>query len=82
MAFTVSDGETTFSQLFGVAITAAATPTAINLQAAEPKAIVGREFFTLDGKKIDTMQSHETYVMRTTDKQGNVRSVKIIAKYN
>lgn len=79
---TVSDGETTFSQPFSVAITAAATPTAINLQAAEPKAIVGREFFTLDGKKIDTMQSHETYVMRTTDKQGNVRSVKIIAKYN
>ena len=77
---TVNDGETTFSQPFGVAITTAATPTAINPQTSEPKAIVGREFFTLDGKRVDVLQSHETYLMRTTDKQGNVRTVKIIAK--
>ena len=76
---TVNDGETTFSQPFGVAITTAATPTAINPQTSEPKTIVVREFFTLDGKKVNALQSHETYLMRTTDKQGNVRTVKMSA---
>jgi hypothetical protein len=40
--------------------------------------IVRREFFTLDGRQVTTMQSHETYIMRTTDAEGHRQSVKII----
>lgn len=40
--------------------------------------VAKREFYTLDGKKVESMRSHETYVMRITDTKGNIHSVKII----
>ncbi len=74
---TVNDGETTFTQRFGVAITTDAT-SAIRPQTSDANPIVRREFFTLDGRQVSQMQSHETYVMRTTDSDGRQHSVKII----
>jgi len=74
---TVNDGETTFTQRFGVAITTDAT-SAIRPQTSDANPIVRREFFTLDGRQVSQMQSHETYVMRTTDSEGRQQSVKII----
>ena len=74
---TVNDGETTFTQRFGVAITTDAT-SAIRPQTSDANPIVRREFFTLDGRQVSQMQSHETYVMRTTDAEGRQQSVKII----
>ena len=77
---TVDDGETTFTQRFGIAITTDAA-TAINGQWSMVNGqcpIVRREFFTLDGRQVSTMQSHETYIMRTTDAEGRQQSVKII----
>ena len=74
---TVNDGETTFTQRFGVAITTDAT-SAIRPQTSDVNPIVRREFFTLDGRQVCQMQSHETYVMRTTDAEGRQQSVKII----
>ena len=74
---TVNDGETTFTQRFGVAITTDAT-SAIRPQTSDVNPIVRREFFTLDGRQVSQMQSHETYVMRTTDSEGRQQSVKII----
>lgn len=41
--------------------------------------VVSREFFTLDGKKIERMQSHEVYIMKTQTSDGNIQSVKVIA---
>ena len=40
--------------------------------------VAKREFFTLDGKQVNTMKSHEVYVMKITDTKGKVHSVKII----
>ena len=74
---TVNDGETTFTQRFGVAITTDAT-SAIRPQTSDANPIVRREFFTLDGRQVSQMQSHETYIMRTTDADGRQHSVKII----
>lgn len=74
---TVNDGETTFTQRFGVAITTDAT-SAIRPQTSDVNPIVRREFFTLDGRQVSQMQSHETYIMRTTDAEGRQQSVKII----
>ena len=74
---TVNDGETTFTQRFGVAITTDAT-SPIRPQTSDANPIVRREFFTLDGRQVSQMQSHETYVMRTTDSDGRQQSVKII----
>ena len=77
---TVDDGETTFTQRFGIAITADAA-TAISQLPSHPLTFSpsqSREFFTLDGRQVSTMQSHETYIMRTTDTEGRQHSVKII----
>lgn len=41
--------------------------------------VVSREFFTLDGKQITKMQSHEVYIMKTTTSDGSTQSVKVIA---
>lgn len=40
--------------------------------------VAKREFFTLDGKQVNTMKQHEVYVMKITDTKGKVHSVKII----
>jgi hypothetical protein len=74
---TVNDGETTFTQRFGVAITTDAT-SAIRPQTSDVTPIVRREFLTLDGRQVSQMHSHETYIMRTTDADGRQHSVKII----
>ena len=75
----VKDAEgTTFSQRFSVAISNNATaipqPT-IDIDQTE---VVHREFFTLDGRQVNTLRPHETYIMRVTDKKGQVHCVKII----
>jgi hypothetical protein len=85
---TINDGETQWTQRFGITITTDAA-TAISQQpiANSPRnatlskrelPIVRREFFTLDGRQVTTMQSHETYIMRTTDAKGHRQSLKII----
>ena len=74
---TVNDGETTFTQRFGIVVTTDAT-SAIRPQPSDITPIVRREFFTLDGRQVSQMQSHETYIMRTTDADGRQHSVKII----
>jgi glycerol-3-phosphate dehydrogenase len=40
--------------------------------------VAKREFFTLDGKQVTTMKQHELYIMKITDNNGNVHSVKVI----
>lgn len=76
---TVNDGETTFTQHFGIAITTNAVTAISQLPTANSQLpIVRREFFTLDGCRVSSMQSHETYIMQTTDADGRTRSVKII----
>jgi hypothetical protein len=75
---TVDDGETTFTQRFGIAITADAA-TAISPAWHESSIQVkSREFFTLDGKKVTTLRAQETYVMRVTDIEDHTHSFKII----
>ena len=74
---TVDDGETTFTQSFGVAVTG--NPTAIHtVWSEEGIEVAKREFFTLDGKQVRNLQPHATYIMKVTDRQGREHSVKII----
>ena len=74
---TVDDGETTWTQKFYVAVTG--DPTAINpVWTEEGLDIVKREFFTLDGKLVTNMKSHETYLMRLTCTDGKTHTVKIL----
>ena len=76
---TVNDGETTFTQRFGVVITGG-EQTAIRPAWSENGLnVVKREFFTLDGRQVSTLQSHEVYLMKVTDSEGRVHSVKILA---
>ncbi len=74
---TVNDGETTFTQPIGVAVTG--NPAAIHTVWSEDDIDVAkREFFTLDGKQVTKMTSHEVYLMKVTDTKGGVYTVKII----
>jgi hypothetical protein len=74
---TVSDSETTFTQRFGLAITDVST--AISAVSTDDAAeVVRREFFTLDGRRVNQVKPYVTYVMQVTDAQGNTRSVKVI----
>ena len=74
---TVSDSETTFTQRFGLAITDVST--AISAVSTDDDAeVVRREFFTLDGRRVNQVKPYVTYVMQVTDAQGNTRSVKVI----
>lgn len=74
---TVNDGETTFTQRIGVAVTG--ETTGIHTVWSEANIDVAkREFFTLDGKQVSQMQSHGVYIMKLTDTKGNVHTVKII----
>ena len=75
---TVNDGETTFSQRFGVAVTGEASQAIHPVWSEEGIDVVKREFFTLDGKRVEKMQSHEVYLMKVTDTTGQVHAVKII----
>lgn len=75
---TVTDSEgTSFSQRFSVAVTGEVT--AIQQMWDENDIEVAkREFFTLDGKQVTRLQPHEVYLMKITDTNGKVHSVKII----
>ena len=78
---TVDDGETTFTQRFSVIVTGDATaitqhPTPITQHPTPIK----HEFFTSDGRQVNTLKSHGVYVMKVTDKQGTVHTAKIIAR--
>lgn len=76
---TVTDGDgTTYTQRLGVAVTGEPTAIAHILDDAILKD-AKKEFFTLDGKQVHTLQRHATYLLRLTQKDGTVRSVKIIA---
>ena len=74
----VNDGETTFIQRFGVAVTGNANQAIQPVWSEDGIKVVKREFFTLDGKRTDQMQPRQTYLMKVTDADGNVHSVKIL----
>ena len=74
---TATDGETSFTQRIGIAISD--DPTGIpSVSDNDSKSVVSREFFTLDGRKVNELQPHEVYLMKTTDSEGKVRTVKVI----
>ena len=76
---TCTDGETTFTQRFGIAITGKAET--VGIVGADPitaRDIVSREFFTLDGKRVTKMQPMEVYLMKETTSDGNTRTTKVI----
>ena len=76
MTATAADGDS-FSQRLGIAVTG--ETTAINKVWSEDNINVAkREFFTLDGKKVRSMKSHEVYLMKITDTEGIIHTVKII----
>ena len=76
---TVNDGETTFTQRFGVVITGGAQTAIRPVWSEDGMTVVKREFFTLDGRQVNTLQSHEVYLMKVTDSEGRVHTVKILA---
>jgi len=73
---TDTDG-TSFEQQLGIAITGETTGihTVWNEDQIE---VAKREFFTLDGKKVDKFDAHNVYVMKITDTTGKVYSMKVI----
>ena len=77
---TVDDGETTFTQSFGIIITP--DPTGIRNPIVDIDQIEAakREFFTTDGRQVTALDSHGVYVMKVTDKRGIVHTAKIIAQ--
>ena len=75
---TIDDGETTYTQPFGVVVTGDALAAIQPVWSEDGIRVVKREFFTLDGRRVDEMQPHQTYLMKVTDADGNVRSVKIL----
>jgi hypothetical protein len=75
---TVNDGETTFTQPFGIIITADATMDISPAWDESSIRVKSREFFTLDGKQVSSLKPHETYLMRVTDTEGHTHSAKII----
>ena len=74
----VVDGEgSTHEKRLSVAVTG--NPTAIHKVWSEDDIQVQqREFFSLDGRQVYELQSGQVYVMRLTDTEGNVHSVKIL----
>ncbi len=77
---TVNDGETSFSQPFGVIITNETTAIQSPMVNFGQIEAVKRAFFTTDGCQVSTLKSHGVYVMKVTDKQGTVHTAKIIAR--
>ena len=74
---TVNDGGTTWTQSFGVAVTG--ETTGINkVWTEEGLDIVKREFFTIGGKQVEKMNSHQVYLMRITCADGKTQTVKIL----
>ena len=77
VSVTVNDGQTQWSQRVYVAVSGQ-TDGIRSAQSEESADIVSREFFTLDGKQVSQLAAHEVYLMKTTDSQGNIRTVKIL----
>ena len=77
---TVDDGETTFTQRFGIIITGETTAVGGLTVDFDQIDAAKREFFTTDGRQVTELKSHGVYVMKVTDKEGTVHSAKIIAK--
>ena len=77
---TVNDGETTFTQRFGIIILGDATAIQKPMVDIDRIEAVKREFFTTDGRQVTTLKEHGVYVMKVTDKQGTVHSAKVIAQ--
>ena len=75
----VNDGETAYSQRFGIVVTGEAQTAISHVWNEDGINVVKREFFTLDGKKVENLQSHEVYMMKVTDSEGQVHAVKVIA---
>ena len=77
---TVDDGETKFTQRFGVIVTgdASAIPSVYREDADDE--VVRREFFTLDGRQVRTPQTGGIYLMKVTTKTGTTRSVKVLKR--
>jgi len=76
---TVDDGETTFTQRFGIAITGNMSTVGISESTHERAGrVVSREFYTLDGKRVEEMQPMEVYLMKVTNSDGSTRTTKII----
>ena len=75
---TVNDGETTFTQRIGVVVTGEAQTAVRPVWSEDGMTVVKREFFTLDGRQVSTLQSHEVYLMKVTDSESRVHSVKVI----
>ena len=73
---TDTDGAS-FEQQLGIAITGETTGihTVWNEDQIE---VAKREFFTLDGKKVDKFDAHNVYVMKITDTTGKVYLMKVI----
>ena len=68
---------TTHEKRLSVAVTGETTGIN-NVWSEENIDVAKREFFTLDGKQVTTMKQHELYIMKITDTNGNVHSVKVI----
>jgi hypothetical protein len=78
MTMQVMDSEgTTFQQRLSIAVTGdkLGIPSVWNEDDIE---VVGREFFTLDGKKVNHLESQEVYIMKVYDAKGQTHTMKII----
>ena len=76
----VNDGETTFTQRFGVIVMGDATAIQKPTVDFDQIEAVKREFFTPDGRQVSALKAHGVYVMKVTDKQGSVHTAKVIAR--
>ena len=77
---TISDGETQWTQRFGVVVTNDAATAIYSAKLPTSAEIVSRQFFTADGRQVSRMITGNIYLMKETDRSGNVRQVKIIAE--
>ncbi len=78
MTMQVMDSEgTTFQQRLSIAVTGdkLGIPSVWNEDDIE---VIGREFFTLDGKKVNHLESQEVYIMKVYDAKGQTHTMKII----
>ncbi|MBQ7420013.1 MAG: hypothetical protein IJV17_04645 [Prevotella sp.] len=74
---TVNDGETTWTQRFYVAVTGETTGIP-SVWSEENIKVAKREFFTIDGKQVSQLQQHGVYIMKVTDTNGGIHTMKII----
>jgi hypothetical protein len=51
-----------------------------NVWSEENIDVAKREFFTLDGKQATTFRQNDIYIMKVTDKNGKVYTMKAIRK--